>query len=70
MDRIVMEDLAQNWNSTYERDWKFFATAQMVEYRGHGYQGLALPGPAVTTPHVRIIGEGKVAVRLSKFSVC
>jgi len=31
------------WNSTYERDWKFFATDQMVEYKGHRYQGLALP---------------------------
>jgi len=31
------------WNSTYERDWKFFATGQMVEYKGHRYQGLALP---------------------------
>jgi predicted TIM-barrel fold metal-dependent hydrolase len=35
------------WNSTYDRDWKFFATDQMVEYRGHSYQGLALPGPVV-----------------------
>jgi predicted TIM-barrel fold metal-dependent hydrolase len=31
------------WNSTYERDWKFFATDQNVEYGGRRYQGLALP---------------------------
>ena len=31
------------WNNTYERDWKFFATVQTVEYKGHRYQGLALP---------------------------
>lgn len=38
--------LAQ-WNDTYERDWKFFATDQTVEYKGHRYQGLALPGPVL-----------------------
>ena len=36
-----------DWNSTYERDWRFFATGRMVEYRGHNYQGLALPGPVL-----------------------
>ena len=36
-----------DWNSTYERDWKFFATDQAVEYKGHRYQGLALPSPVV-----------------------
>ena len=35
------------WNSTYARDWKFFATDQTVEYRGHSYQGLALPAPVL-----------------------
>jgi predicted TIM-barrel fold metal-dependent hydrolase len=35
------------WNSTYERDWKFFATDQTVEYKGHSYKGLALPGPVL-----------------------
>ncbi|HVN03032.1 MAG TPA: amidohydrolase family protein [Bryobacteraceae bacterium] len=35
------------WNNTYERDWKFFATDQSVEYKGHRYQGLALPGPVL-----------------------
>lgn len=35
------------WNTTYARDWKFFATDQMVEYEGHSYQGLALPEPVL-----------------------
>jgi len=35
------------WNDTYARDWKFFATDQTVEYNGHSYQGLALPGPVL-----------------------
>src|SRR5579862_2727505 len=34
-------------NKTYERDWKFFATDQKVEYMGHNYQGLALPKPVL-----------------------
>ncbi len=36
-----------DWNSTYERDWKFFATDQTVEYQGHSYQGLGLPEPVL-----------------------
>jgi predicted TIM-barrel fold metal-dependent hydrolase len=35
------------WNATYERDWKFFATDQTVEYKGHNYKGLALPEPVL-----------------------
>ncbi|MGO9242922.1 MAG: amidohydrolase family protein [Bryobacteraceae bacterium] len=35
------------WTSTYERDWKFFATDQAVDYMGHSYRGLALPGPVL-----------------------
>jgi predicted TIM-barrel fold metal-dependent hydrolase len=41
------EKALAEWNSTYERDWKFFATDQSVEYKGHSYQGLALPGPVL-----------------------
>ena len=33
----------KEWTSTYERDWKFFATDQTVEYNGHNIQGLGLP---------------------------
>lgn len=35
------------WNSTYARDWKFFATDQTVEYKGRTYRGLALPEPVL-----------------------
>ncbi len=30
-----------NWNNTYERDWKFFATVQTVEYKGRSYCGVS-----------------------------
>jgi len=51
-DLVVMpkddtEKALAEWNKTYERDWKFFATDQKVEYMGHSYQGLALPGPVL-----------------------
>lgn len=31
------------WRETYARDWRFFATDQTVEYKGHKYRGLKLP---------------------------
>ncbi|HXJ94980.1 MAG TPA: amidohydrolase family protein [Terriglobia bacterium] len=37
----------EEWNSTYARDWQFFATDQSVQYRGHAYKGLALPQPVL-----------------------
>ena len=51
-DLVVMpeaktEGALAEWNDTYARDWKFFATDQTVEYKGHRYQGLALPGPVL-----------------------
>lgn len=51
-DLVVMpkddtEKALAEWNKTYERDWKFFATDQKVEYMGHSYQGLALPKPVL-----------------------
>jgi predicted TIM-barrel fold metal-dependent hydrolase len=33
----------KEWASTYERDWKYFATDETIEYRGHKVQGLHLP---------------------------
>jgi hypothetical protein len=33
--------------NTYERDWKYFATSQTVQYEGHEVQGLALPEPVL-----------------------
>jgi predicted TIM-barrel fold metal-dependent hydrolase len=51
-DLVVMpqdntEKALQEWSSTYERDWKFFATDQSVEYKGLTYQGLLLPQPVL-----------------------
>jgi predicted TIM-barrel fold metal-dependent hydrolase len=37
----------EEWNRTYARDWQFFATDQMVEYKGHEYRGLSLPEPVL-----------------------
>jgi predicted TIM-barrel fold metal-dependent hydrolase len=33
----------KEWESTYLRDWKFFATEEMVEFNGRKFQGLQLP---------------------------
>jgi predicted TIM-barrel fold metal-dependent hydrolase len=51
-DLSVMPDddpgkVLQRWTDTYARDWKFFSTDQTVEYKGHTYQGLSLPGPVL-----------------------
>jgi len=51
-DIVVMpndktEAALAEFTDTYARDWKFFATDQFVEYKGHRYQGLALPGPVL-----------------------
>ena len=36
-------DNLQDWESTYLRDWKFFATNDAVEFDGRKFQGLQLP---------------------------
>ena len=41
------EKILEEFNHTYERDWKFFATNQTVEYKGHTCQGLELPRPVL-----------------------
>jgi predicted TIM-barrel fold metal-dependent hydrolase/DNA-directed RNA polymerase subunit H (RpoH/RPB5) len=51
-DIVVMpkDDTAKalaEFNDTYARDWKFFASDQTVEFKGHNYQGLALPAPVL-----------------------
>jgi predicted TIM-barrel fold metal-dependent hydrolase len=35
----------QNWENGYANDWRYFATNDVVEYRGHKIQGLDLPQP-------------------------
>jgi predicted TIM-barrel fold metal-dependent hydrolase/DNA-directed RNA polymerase subunit H (RpoH/RPB5) len=47
MPKDKTEAALSEFSDTYARDWKFFATDQSVEYKGHRYQGLALPGPVL-----------------------
>jgi predicted TIM-barrel fold metal-dependent hydrolase len=44
-DESTAEALKE-WRETYARDWKFLATDQVLQYRGHSIEGLNLP-PAV-----------------------
>jgi len=51
-DLVVMptdntENALKEWTDTSERDWKFLATNQTIEYKGHSYQGLELPAPVL-----------------------
>lgn len=41
------EAILKEWTTTYERDWKYFATDQTVEYHGHYIKGLQLPLPVL-----------------------
>jgi predicted TIM-barrel fold metal-dependent hydrolase len=40
-------DALKEWQQTYARDWKFFATDQMLPYRDRQIQGLNLPEQVV-----------------------
>ena len=51
-DLVVMpkddtEKALAEWNDTYARDWKFFATNKTVEVKGRKVQGLRLPEPVL-----------------------
>ena len=51
-DLVVMpkddtEKALAEWNDTYARDWKFFATNKKVEVKGRKFQGLELPEPVL-----------------------
>jgi len=51
-DLVVMpkddtEKALAEWNDTYARDWKFFATNKTVEVKGRKFQGLELPEPVL-----------------------
>ena len=35
MPKDDTEKAFAEWNSTYQRDWKFYVTDQSVEYKGH-----------------------------------
>jgi hypothetical protein len=47
MPKDATEGILDQFNRTYERDWKFFATHQTVEDKGRTYQGLELPRPVL-----------------------
>jgi predicted TIM-barrel fold metal-dependent hydrolase len=52
-DQVVMptdntDEKIKEWTDTFTRDWKFFATNQTVEYKGHTYQGIELPAPVLS----------------------
>jgi predicted TIM-barrel fold metal-dependent hydrolase len=40
-------DALKEWQETYARDWKFLATDELLPYRGHRVEGLALPKPVL-----------------------
>lgn len=35
------------WRESYARDWRFFATDDVLDYNGHSVRGLALPAPVL-----------------------
>jgi predicted TIM-barrel fold metal-dependent hydrolase len=35
------------WRESYARDWRFFATDDVLDYNGHAVRGLALPAPVL-----------------------
>lgn len=42
-----LEESVKDWESTYERDWKYMATDQTFDLEGHKIQGLSLPEPVL-----------------------
>jgi predicted TIM-barrel fold metal-dependent hydrolase len=40
-------DALKDWQETYARDWKFLATDQKLQLRGHEIEGLNLPEPVL-----------------------
>ena len=47
MPKDDTEKALAEWNDTYARDWKFFATNKTVEVKGRKFQGLELPEPVL-----------------------
>jgi len=41
------DDAVREWVSTYERDWKYFSTGDVVQYEGGSTKGLQLPLPVL-----------------------
>jgi predicted TIM-barrel fold metal-dependent hydrolase len=38
-----LDQKLDDWEKNYARDWRFFATNDTLDYKGHPVQGLALP---------------------------
>lgn len=47
MPKDNAEKALPEWTDTYARDWKFFATEETVEFKGHRTRGLGLPEPVL-----------------------
>jgi hypothetical protein len=47
MPKDDTEKALAEWNDTYARDWKFFATNKTVEVKGRKVHGLELPEPVL-----------------------
>ena len=45
-DETTAEAL-KDWQETYARDWKFLATDQTLDFKGHKIEGLNLPAPVL-----------------------
>jgi predicted TIM-barrel fold metal-dependent hydrolase len=37
------QEAIKEWKDTYAQDWKYFAEAGTIDYKGHKIQGLKLP---------------------------
>lgn len=42
-----MQEVLKDWQSTYERDWKYLATDETLDVNGKKVQGLKLPQPVL-----------------------
>jgi len=40
-------DRVKHWEADLQRDWKYFATTEPVEYMGRTVKGLGLPAPVL-----------------------
>jgi len=43
----TVDEALKDWKSTYERDWRYLATDDTVEYQGKKIRGLKLPQPVL-----------------------
>ncbi len=58
------EDAVKNWEKTYARDWKFFATAETLDYAGRRIRGLDLPEQFWARSFERMRSNGFLGLRV------